>query len=134
MYLFLRSMNLFYLLFSISLILVIALKAQVIENEFKAVKSFCNAKNVDNWSNRSVWKNINSTTTKDSLTDSLFGVSIQDNHVASLFFILINRKDHRDKIDFACRKFSVEKYSSTLRRRAFTSWLREESQFYCYRE
>jgi len=73
-------------LFSISLLFVITLKAQVSETEFQVLKTFYNSTNGDNWTNRTGWENINSTATKDSVTDSWFGVSVQNNHVASLDF------------------------------------------------
>lgn len=73
-------------LLGISLLLVVALNAQVPENEFQALKSFYNATNGDSWSNRSGWENINTTATKDSVTNSWFGISIQEGHVVGINF------------------------------------------------
>jgi hypothetical protein len=67
--------------------LALALKAQVSEQEFQALKAFYNATGGDTWTNRTGWENINTTATKNDVTTSWKGISgIYDGHVTDINF------------------------------------------------
>ncbi|HPR33818.1 MAG TPA: hypothetical protein PLK12_17080, partial [Prolixibacteraceae bacterium] len=73
------------------LVFSLALKAQVSEGEFQALKALYNATGGDNWTDRSGWENINTTATKDDVTTQWKGIMrIQDGHITQLNFYYNN--------------------------------------------
>ena len=74
-----------YYIFFLFYFLIANAYGQITEEEFQALKAIYNSTGGSNWTKKTGWTNINTTSTKDDVNSTWFGITVQDGHVTRLY-------------------------------------------------